>query len=237
MDLFETIAQGDAGAVRELLAADPGLGRVRHPEQRVSPVLWAMYQHQFELARAIAVQLGQLGQPLDLHEAAALDAADRVGALLDAGAHVDDRSPDGFTPLQLAAYFGAPAAAALLIERGADVDAVADNAQRIAPLHAAVAGRHPEVVRLLLAAGAQPDARQFGGWTPLLAAAQHGHAEIVAALLDVGADPAAANDEGVRPAELARTHGHTEIALQIERAGPTRPEAGLALSERPDPGR
>jgi ankyrin repeat protein len=218
MDLFETISQGDVGAVQDLLAADPTLAQARHPEQRVSPVLWAMYQHRFDLARSIASQLERLGHPLDLHEAAALDAADRVGALLDAGADVDARSPDGFTPLQLAAYFGAPAAAALLIERGAQVDAVADNRQRIAPLHAAVAGRHPEVVRLLLAAGADPDARQQGGWTPLLAAAQHGDAEAVAALLEAGADPACAGDDGIRPAELARRHGHDAVARMIEQA-------------------
>jgi ankyrin repeat protein len=221
MDLFEAIAQGDAEAVHDLLAADPALGAAAHPGHGVSPVLWAMYQHRFELARAIAAQLDRLGRPLDLPEAAALDAAGRVGALLDAGAQVDIRAPDGFTPLQLAAYFGAPTAAALLVERGADVDAVADNPQRIAPLHAAVAGRRPEVVRLLLGAGATPDARQQGGWTPLLAAAQHGHAEMAQALLDAGADPIAANDEGVRPAELARAHGHDELAAVIERAALT----------------
>lgn len=224
MDLFEAISQGDAGAALDLLAADPSLGQARHPEQLVSPVLWAMYQHRFDLARAVAAQLERLARPLDLHEAAALDAADRVGALLDAGAYVDARSPDGFTPLHLAAYFGAPAAAALLIERGAHVDAVADNPQRVAPLHAAVAGRRPEVVRLLLAVGAQPDARQQGGWTPLLAAAQHGDAEMVSALLEAGADPVAANDEGVRPAELARDHGHDELTAVIERAASALPE-------------
>jgi ankyrin repeat protein len=232
MDLFEAIAQGDADAVRDLLAADPTLGATTHPDHGVSPVLWAMYCHsptqfrnppdnRFDLARAIAAQLNQLGRPLDLPEAAALDATGRVGALLDAGAQADVRSPDGFTPLQLAAYFGAPAAAALLVERGADVDAVADNPQRIAPLHAAVAGRRPEVVRLLLAAGAAPDARQQSGWTPLLAAAQHGNLEMAQALLDAGADPTAANDEGVRPADLARTHGHDEVAALIERAAVT----------------
>lgn len=218
MDLFEAIAQGDTEAVRDLLAADPARGAAAHPDLGVSPLLWAMYQHRFDLARAIAAQLDRLGRPLDLPEAAALDATGRVGALLDAGAQADVRSPDGFTPLQLAAYFGAPAAAALLVERGADVDAMADNPQRIAPLHAAVAGRRPEVVRLLLAAGATPDARQQGGWTPLLAAAQHGHREMAQALLDAGADPTAANDEGVRPAELARAHGHDELAALIEAA-------------------
>jgi uncharacterized protein len=224
MDLFATISHGDGGAVLDLLAADPALGRARHPERGVSPVLWAMYGHHFELARAVAGQLDRLGQSLDLHEAAALDAADRVGALLDGGAHADARSADGFTPLQLAAYFGAPAAAALLVERGADVDAAAENPQRIAPLHAAVAGRRPEVVRVLLAAGAQPDARQHGGWTPLLAAAKHGHAEMVEALLEAGADPSAANDDGVRPAELARAHGHDAVAVLIEAAASALPE-------------
>ncbi len=223
MDLFEAIAQGDADAVRDLLAADPARAAAAHPDQGVSPVLWAMYQHRFDLARALTTQLVQLGRPLDLPEAAALDATGQVGALLDAGAQADARSPDGFTPLQLAAYFGAPAAAALLVERGADVDAVADNPQRIAPLHAAVAGRRPEVVRLLLAAGATPDARQHGGWTPLLAAAQHGHTEMAQALLDAGADPTVANDEGVRPAELARAHGHHELAALIEAAAAVKP--------------
>ena len=231
MDLFETISQGDGDAVRDLLAADPDLGRARHPEQGVSPVLWAMYGHRFELARAVAAQLDRLGQPLDLHEAAALDAADRVGALLDAGAAVDARSPDGFTPLQLAAYFGAPAAAALLIERGAHVDAAADNPQQVAPLHAAAAGRHPEVVRLLLAAGAGPDARQQGGWTPLHAAAQHGDAEMVDAFLAAGADPGLANDEGVLPAELASSHGHADVAARIEQAGSALPEPDHAEAQ------
>jgi ankyrin repeat protein len=220
MDLFETITRGDAEAARDLLAADPTLGRAHHPGLGVSPVLWAMYQQRFELARAVAAQLDRLGQPLELHEAAALDAADRVGALLDAGRDVDTRSADGFTPLHLAAYFRAPAAAALLVARGADVDAVAENPQRVAPLHSAVAGRQIAVVRLLLAAGATPDSRQQGGWTPLLAAAQHGHAEMVTALLAAGADPAGANDEGVRPAELARAHGHDEVASLIEAAAP-----------------
>jgi uncharacterized protein len=218
MDLFEAIAQGDAAAARQLLATDPALGRTRHPAQNVSPVLWAAYRHRPELARALAAQLDRLGQPLDLHEAVALDATDLVGALLDAGAPVDARTADGFTPLQLAAYFGAPVAAALLIERGAHVDAVADRGST--PLHAAVAGRHPQVVRLLLAAGAQPDARQRGGWTPLLAAARHGDAEIVEALLAAGADPTAAGDDGVRPAELARRHGHESVAALIETPTP-----------------
>ena len=61
------------------------------------------------------------------------------------GRPVDGRTADGFTPLQLAAYFGAPGAAADLIAAGADVDAVADNPMRIQPLHAAAAGRHSAV--------------------------------------------------------------------------------------------
>ena len=50
---------------------------------------------------------------------------------------MDRRTRDGFTPLQLAAYFGAARAAALLLARGAEVGAVADNPMRIQALHAA----------------------------------------------------------------------------------------------------
>ena len=52
-----------------------------------------------------------------------------------------------------------------------------------------LAGRHPNVVRLLLAHGADPDARDGGDdATPLYFAAAHGVVESVRRLLDAGAD-------------------------------------------------
>src|SRR6266545_3629279 len=155
---------------------------------------------------------------LDLAEAAALDYAARVAELIEGGAAADTRTPDGYTPLQLAAFFGAPAAAALLLQRGADPGAVADNPMRVQPLHAAVAGRHHEIAAQLVAAGVDVDARQQGGYTPLLAAAGSGDTALVRLLVDAGADPGLADDQGVRPAELAAQHGHDGLADELRAA-------------------
>lgn len=74
---------------------------------------------------------------------------------------------------------------------------------RVTPLHSAAAGRRPAMVSLLLAAGADPHARQAGGWTPLHSAAQNGDRESARLLLAAGADPHTPNDAGRTPAELA----------------------------------
>jgi ankyrin repeat protein len=202
MDLFEAIAAGDADTALALLAADPAVGRHRH-SSGATPVLYALYHRQGGLARTLADRVAAL----DLAEAAALDDVDRLTGLLDAGGAVDGRTPDGFTPLHLAAYFGAPRVAALLLARGADVAAVADNPMRIQALHAAAAGRHLAIATALLAAGADPDARQQAGYTPLMAAAANGDAELTRALLAAGADPALTNDSGASAADIAREHG------------------------------
>jgi ankyrin repeat protein len=62
----------------------------------------------------------------------------------------------GNTLLMLAAYHGHPATVTALAGRGADVDRLNDRGQ--SPLAGAVFKGEQEVVRALLAAGADPDA-------------------------------------------------------------------------------
>jgi uncharacterized protein len=183
MVIFDAIQSGDAGRVRDLLRADPSLGAARDATG-VSAVMHAQYHRRPDLVAAVL----DTGPELDVFDAAALGRVDQLRELLD---EEPERarwwSGDGFSPLHLAAFFGHSDAVALLIERGADVVAVARNAMRVQPLHSATAGHDVATVRLLLAAGADPDARQHGGWTPLMAARQHGDAEIERVLLDYGA--------------------------------------------------
>ena len=63
-------------------------------------------------------------------------------------------SPDGFTALHYAGFFVKVEAARELIAAGASVDVYTRNPFANQPLHAAAAGRHHEVCRLLLGAGA-----------------------------------------------------------------------------------
>jgi len=208
--IFEAIDREDSDAALGALRADPSVARTRH-ESGVTPVLYAMYHHRFALARELAGAAGDL----DLHEAATVDDAGRVRALLTGGAPVEERTGDGFTPLQLAAYFGAPGAASVLLDAGADVHARSDNPMRIQPLHAAAAGRHSDVAALLIAAGADVRAAQSHGYTPLHSAVQNGDAALVDALLAAGADRYATTDDGRTPAQVATEAGHADLAARL----------------------
>jgi uncharacterized protein len=210
-DVFTTIDAGDEAAAVAMVRGDPRLARLRGGDDGATPVLYAMYRHKFELAKALADAAGVL----DLAEAAAVDDVAQVRSRLAAGAAVDGRTPDGFTPLQLAAYFGAPAAAAELIGAGADLNSVAENPMRIQPLHAAAAGRHNDIAVLLIDAGAEVNAKQSHGWTPLHSAAANGDGELVERLVAAGADPAATNDDGKTAADIATDSGQKKIAARL----------------------
>ena len=187
-------------------------------------VLGALYQGQRDLARRLADEADSLTLP----EAAALDEVDRVRELLDEGEGADARTPDGFTPLHLAAFFGAPRVAALLLARGADPGATADNPMRVQPLHSAAAGRHDDIAALLIEAGADVNARQQAGYTPLQAAAANGDVGLVRALLKAGADASHANDAGTSAADLAAERGHHDLAAELRTA-----RTGTAADPRP----
>jgi ankyrin repeat protein len=182
--LLDAIAAGDVETVRELVAADATLAGCRD-SRGVSARMLARYHGQTEIVGILV----DAGPELDVFEAAALGADERLEELL---AHdrslVAARSADGFTPLHLAAFFGHPQAALLLVEHGADVSDVAQNDMRVQPLHSAVAARQLGIAALLLDHGADPNARQQGDHVPLDAARQNGDEALVELLLARGAE-------------------------------------------------
>src|SRR2546426_959696 len=84
---------------------------------------------------------------------------------------------------------------------------------------AAVSGNRAEAVRILLAAGADPNPRSEGNATTLHKAAQHGNLEVVRMLLDHGADPNAVRDGGHTPADDAIKEGHAAVAELLRSRG------------------
>jgi uncharacterized protein len=224
-EIIAAIAAGDTATVVRLLAEDPSLASARG-DDGVSAVLLARYRFDRPTMDAILAA----DPELDAFAAAALGRLDRLRErLMSAPDAVVAFSPDGFTALHLAAFFGRAEAARILLEAGAKVDTYTHNSFANQPLHAAAAGRHVEVCRLLLAAGADVDATQHGGFTPLHEAAQHGDDELVELFLSAGADPTITVAEGGTAADLAEAAGHHDVAQRLREVAAARhpgPTAG-----------
>ena len=214
-DFFETIRKGDQEAVDEKLSADPSLLKTRQKDD-LSPVLAAAYSGHPRLAEHLSEQVG--AGELRLFEAAAVGDVAVVRGKLAGGWEIEDRSNDGYAPLHLAAYFGRLEVARLLLERGADPNAVASNDSRVTPLHSAVSARHRDLAGLLLALGASANAVQKGGWTPLHSAAHNGDEAIVDLLLLRGADPTRPADDSRTPPDLADEAGYAALADMLRKA-------------------
>lgn len=209
-DLFEAIRTNDAAAVAALLDGDRSLIAAR--QNGVTPILFAVYNGHAELARLFL----ERGAVLTFGEACALgDLSLALRMLDDDPALLDAYSEDGFPSLGLAIFFRQPELARTLIERGADVNAAARNAFRVAPVHAAAAVRDAVSMTLLLDRGADANARQQLGYTALHTAAQLGDETMIDLLLAHGADPRAAGDDGKPPADLAAAHGHVAIMKRL----------------------
>ncbi len=204
---FEAIAAGDVASLKGLLERDPALVSARH-DSGVGPIMLAIYNGHNEVADVLIAS----GAEIDVFEAAALGRIQRLEQLLDDNpALVRTHSPDGWTALHVASYYGQPEAAALLLARGADVGSRSTNTMANTALHAALAGGHREVTELLLAKGADINAKQHGGYTALHAAALDGDPDLARLLLAKGADASLESDDGQTALAMAREKGREEV--------------------------
>jgi ankyrin repeat protein len=216
--LFESIRSGDGKTFAEVLNADPQAAMARN-DQGVSAILMAAYCRRWEMVGAIL----ERGIPLDIWEAAATGKIARVRELVGrVPPLIDAVSPDGFSPLGLAAFFGQEETVDFLLEEGADLNAHSRNTMGVTPLHSAVAAQNARIVSALLDADADVDPVQQGGFTPLHGAAFAGNAEIIGLLLRAGADPLARTDEGKTPLAIAEEHNHREAADLLRNPGEAR---------------
>jgi ankyrin repeat protein len=211
-ELFEAIKNGDTGGVAAILAHHPEAVDARN-ENNLPAVLVAHYYGRSDLSRLLL----ENGAKTDVFAACALGLAQRAMEHLNADRTlVNAYSPDGWTPLHLAAFFGHKELAESLLELGAKMHAASLNAMRNTPLHAAVARSQAEVAELLLARGADVNARQQGGWTPLHAAAANGREDLVRMLLNHGAQPFAQAENSQTPLDMALTKGHGGVVHILE---------------------
>ena len=101
---------------------------------------------------------------------------------------------------------------------GADVNAKKMHVM-LTPLHFAAQNNSREVAQLLVAEGADINAKDHGGWTPLYNALWRGHKEMVELLIAEGTDVNAKDIMGVQPLDWAIKYKRTEIADLLRKHG------------------
>ena len=127
--------------------------------------------------------------------------------------------------LEQASAVGDSARVALLLRLGADPNGVWDSHyyttygwsvfESSRPLHLAASGGHVQTVRLLLAAGASPAARDSEGDTALSTAVRENHPEVVRILSDAGS-PSSLLYSRDTVFDVAKRFGHTEVLNILE---------------------
>jgi ankyrin repeat protein len=138
-----------------------------------------------------------------------------VSSLLDGGGDVNAALGDGMTGLHWAAKHGDVEMTAILIDAGANPEAVTRIGEHT-PLHVASTAGHGSVVSALVEAGADVSAATTAGATPLHFAAASGSAEAVAVLLDRGADPDAREPQwGQTPLMFAAAAGRADAITAL----------------------
>ena len=143
--------------------------------------------------------------------------ASLVLELLDAGTPIESTGEHGETALHGAVAGGHVDIVRLLLQRGADPDAIASDGHDSTPLRIAIMFGRDESVDALLEGGATVDLADSEGNTAIFGAAALGHATIVESLVDRGAEVNRRNEDGVTPLMLAVIHAIDEDEERRER--------------------
>jgi ankyrin repeat protein len=206
-EFFEAATGGDVAKVRTMLQADPSLAGAKD-ENGVSAIMKATYHGKKDVVAALL----ETGVELDVFEAAATGRVERVSKLIaDDPSVVNAYSPDGFTPLGFAVFFGEPEIAKALLAAGADVNAASRESMKVTPLASAAAAKQTDIARLLIEHGANVNARAASGHIPLHEASANGNVELVTLLIEKGADVHAKTDDGKTPLDFAIEYKRPEV--------------------------
>jgi ankyrin repeat protein len=221
--LMVAAERGKFDAVKILLNYDADPNAQEHHAGQTA-LMWAIAEKHGEVADLLVEYEADVGLSTKsgfspLMFAVQQGDLDTVGALLTAGAEIDEVMPkSGVNPLMIATVGGFDEIVKLLLEKGAEPNSTDSNG--VTPLHEAAKDAHAlNIIRTLIEYGADPNARiamsksggnsanqgyggsvrtptgvSLKGATPLFNAAGLNRLENVMALLDAGADPLIAND-------------------------------------------
>lgn len=141
-----------------------------------------------------------------------------VTALVAGHGNVNVSQPDGATALHWASYWDALNTAQVLLDAGAEANAVNDYG--VTPLALACDNGSAAMVTRLLQGGADPNAVRSTGETPVMTCARTGNLAAVDALLTYGAEPRGTDTlYGQTALMWAAGEGHAEVARLLVARG------------------
>jgi ankyrin repeat protein len=203
---------------------------------------WAVHNADADLVQRLIKAGADLSAANDfgataLSEAAIIADTAILKLLITAGVDVDAPNAEGQTALMVVARTGNVEAAQLLLSHGAKVNATEQWGGQSALMWAA-AQKQPEMIKFLLARGADPNARgvvrdwqrrvtaegrpknmNHGGFTPLLYAAREGCVQCVKYLLQGRAKIDLQDPDGLTPLVLALINMRFDTATELIRDG------------------
>jgi RNA polymerase sigma factor (sigma-70 family) len=247
IDLFAAAAMDRPEEAKALLEADPGLVHARGSEGE-TPLHWAALAGSREVAGVLLAH----GAETDAKDALGRSPLQRAilpGSLQELPGQSPElgtaRNSAGAAPLMPEAWNGSEATAGLLIDRGADVNAVDQDGRTAISVpgglrdhrpgtgetpidaesvlfEAAALGLTERVMELLRETDAGVGSRDAWGRTALHVAAWCGHAELCRALLDMGAAVDETGASGETPLHLAAARGRLSTAALLLNRGADR---------------
>src|SRR5215216_5133107 len=206
-EFIDAATQGDVERVTTMLSEDPSLAKSKD-QNGVSVILKAIYHGKQDVVAALLAS----GVSLDFFEAAATGQTDQLQKLIEQDSSLaNSYSPDGFTPLGLAVFFGHAETVDTLLAAGAEVNAAYRETMKLTPLASAMAVGRNDIARTLIAHGADVNAKAANDLRPLHTAAARGNLESATLLLDHGADINAISSDGKTALAYAEERNHPEM--------------------------
>lgn len=206
--LIAAVQYGRLEMVQALLKAGADPNQADEHNQ-ATPILWGAIQDPGEETREKGMTLPTEQTKIQI-----------VRLLLESGARINEKNAWGGSALQWAADAGLLDMVKLLIQKGADINAI--DMDGFTPLIAAAnydSEQHNQILKALLDSGAKIDAISKNGDTALMYAIHNFKTDNARTLVKAGANINCKNHLGITPLMKAAQLGRLEIAKYLISAG------------------
>ena len=246
-EMHNAVAQGDLAKVKTLLEQNAPFWVNQKDLAGATPLFEAVRRGNKAIAELLIshgadVNAADVNQNTPLHWAARNGLADMAEMLVNHGASIDVANRYGQTPKDLAMEHRHPEIVEILESGGTIFEAIKlgvvdkvkrfltkdpalvnakDGSSESTPLHLAANKGNKEIAELLLAKGADVNAKDKFGWTPLHEAAVGGHVALVELLLANKADVNAKDEKGWTPLKYAAGSNQKAVVELLKKHGGT----------------